>query len=456
MATVEKKRKRSSHARPTELTIKAANSSFIPIVATTPGVTMPSNTSLIAYSRPRATKKNKSNTGAAVEYIVHGATERIDYEGRELQEDAEVEKYFVGIYDPETGEVEVHAAPRVHVRREIKALRERDAELAKRSTAIEGYNVSRAILGAEFGTKKSKKAIERRDLNQIDVKDMDASVTTSIVSQIGENTESMPTREDLDKAHEEKMLLPPHKTEGITSPAEVYRLEDVVSKEELDVLWVQDWYEMGKSGVVQVPNNSHVTNRIAKLGLVKTPNATNTRKLKLLKYISILRNFYTFLTNRAESERLLLTGKEIEIRHRLNISSDLLSILLKKYTETVGGPTKEVLDDVEGGKELGRPRRKSSPALLTKLLNWIVIICLFVEENFQVDVFYLKDDLGLQTRDMLQVFTNVGCRRKDLTPIQADALGISKSEAKLHRIAYLTAKPEFPKPRARKKAGGQR
>ena len=104
------------------------------------------------------------------------------------------------------------------------------------------------MLGAEFGTKKSRKAIERREINQVNVKDMDASVTTSIVTQIGQNTESMPTREELEKAVEEKRLLPPHKTEGILCPSEIYNLDDVVSKEELDLMWVQDWYKEAKAG----------------------------------------------------------------------------------------------------------------------------------------------------------------------------------------------------------------
>ncbi|KAF8430351.1 RNA polymerase I associated factor, A49-like protein [Tirmania nivea] len=446
----ERKRKRDSHAPVNglaEVTVKIVeNTDFIPIVATTPGVQIPANTQLTAYSRPRAAKKNK--TSSTVEYIVHGSTERIDYEGREVEEDVE-EKYYIGIYDPKTGEMQMHPAPRVHIRREIKSLREKDAELAKRNTLGDGYSSARALLGAEFGTKKSRKAIERRKINQVNVNDMDAMVTTSIVSQIGENTESMPTKEDLVKAAEERRLLPPHKIEGITSPSEVYNLDDVVSKEELDYVWVQDWYKEAKAGkAIYVPNNSHVTQRINKLGLAKTPNATNTKKLKLLKYISILRNLYMFFTSR-DSRNLLLFGKEIEMRHKLNISGDLLTILLKRYTETVGGPSAPGVSEDKGDL---RPRRRASPVQLAKLLNYMAILCLFVEENWQVDVFYLKDDLGLQTRAVLQIFQNVGCKKREVSPIQAEALGIPKSEIKMHKIATLTAKPEFPKPRTMRRA----
>lgn len=276
-------------------------------------------------------------------------------------------------------------------------------------------------MGAEFGTKKSRKAIERREINKVNVKDMDTAVTTSIVTQIGENTESMPTKEELAKVVEEKRLLPPHKTEGITRPSEVYSLDDVVSKEELDLVWVQDWVKEAKAGnVIYVPyvpksqsilgkevtdltwkrDNSHVTQRINKLGLAKNPSADNTRKLKLLKYISILRNLYSFLNSR-DSERLLLFGKEIEIRKRLGISGDLMAILFKKYTETVGGPG---APGVSEDKEDLRPRRRASPMHLAKLLNYMAIMCLFVEENWQVDVFYLKNDLGLQTKQYVCPF----------------------------------------------------
>ena len=55
-----------------------------------------------------------------------------------MEQDMEVEKYYIGIYDPKTGEMVVHPAPRVHIRREIKSLREKDAELAKRNTVGDG------------------------------------------------------------------------------------------------------------------------------------------------------------------------------------------------------------------------------------------------------------------------------------------------------------------------------
>lgn len=108
--------------------------------------------------------------------------------------------------------------------------------------------MARDTLGKAFGTKKSKQAIEKRKNNQIDLNKMDASVNASIVSQVGENVESMPTKQDLEKDQIEKRLLPPYKTEGITSPAHIYNLDDVISKDELELVFVGDWYKAAAEG----------------------------------------------------------------------------------------------------------------------------------------------------------------------------------------------------------------
>lgn len=115
-------------------------------------------------------------------------------------------------------------------------------------TVLVQYFSARAALGQKFGTKKSKDAIKRREANQINVNEMDTSVTTSIVSQVRENVKSMPTKQDLENEHIEKRLLPPYRTEEITSPAQIYNLEDVVSKDELDLVFVRDWYRVAEAG----------------------------------------------------------------------------------------------------------------------------------------------------------------------------------------------------------------
>ena len=102
-----------------------------------------------------------------------------------------------------------------------------------------------------------------------------------------------------------------------------------------------------------------------------------------------------FLSNH-KLQHLLLKGKEIEMCRLLAIPRDILPILLKKFTEIISSPDPGGINET---KEDWNPSRRASPTHLTKLLNYMAILCLFVEENWQVDVFYLKDDLGLQTRE---------------------------------------------------------
>ena len=233
-------------------------------------------------------------------------------------------------------------------------------------------------------------------MNAINVSEMDAMVTESIVSQIGKNTSSMPSKEDLDAAHEGGRLLPPHRTENITSPSEVYNLDDVITPEEMELLWVNDWYDVKRNGEqVQIKGNTHVTNRLAKLPLLSERTPGNVKRLKMFKYISILKNLYSYLTSRS-SERALQRGNEKDIRQHLGISSDLLTILLAKYTEEIGGPDRAGRPGGEEKEFTPRVSRKASPMLLARLLNYLAIMCLMVEDHFQVDVYYLKGDLGLQ------------------------------------------------------------
>ena len=84
----------------------------------------------------------------------------------------------------------------------------------------------------------------------------------------------------------------------------------------------------------------------------------------------------------------------MDIKKKIGCTEELCSILLKKFTETVGGSSGPQDEKVDL-----KPRMKATPTSLTKLLNYLAILALMAEENFQVDVFYLKDDLGLQSKE---------------------------------------------------------
>lgn len=69
---------------------------------------------------------------------------------------------------------------------------------------------------------------------------MDKLVTTSIVSQVEANTKDIPTTVELGTQLRDSKPIPRVNHEA-QSPEEVYDLEDIISNEEWNVIWVKEW-----------------------------------------------------------------------------------------------------------------------------------------------------------------------------------------------------------------------
>jgi len=125
---------------------------------------------------------------------------------------------------------------------------------------------SRTALDKEFGTKKSQKRLRALELNKIDVSDMGKNITTSIVSQVEANTKDMPTAAELGNQIRANKPIPKVNHDA-KHPNEVYNLEDIISSDEYNVIWVREW-ERGEelkrydsSISLQYPPPSISTNR---------------------------------------------------------------------------------------------------------------------------------------------------------------------------------------------------
>ena len=102
------------------------------------------------------------------------------------------------------------------------------------------YAESKVALGKAFGTKKAQSALTSREINKIDATDMDKSVSSAIISQVEENTQDMPTTEELGRAMQDERPVPKHNA-AATKADEVYKREDIISDEEWESIWVSDW-----------------------------------------------------------------------------------------------------------------------------------------------------------------------------------------------------------------------
>lgn len=188
---------------------------------------------------------------------------------------------------------------------------------------------SRAALGEEFGTKKSRKVIREREANKVDVSQMEESLSTSIVSQVGEKTKSMPTKSELEKSVMEGRELPPVNPDA-ELPTQVYNIDDIISPAEMADISVRTWFEAAEKGTPPKFRNSQ-THVIARIPLFTAEkNAENTRRLKILKYISWLIDFYQFV---AKTRGF---GRE-KAKRAVGVDGVLLDGFLQRYTKKEGG-----------------------------------------------------------------------------------------------------------------------
>ncbi|KAH8148130.1 uncharacterized protein LAJ45_07894 [Morchella importuna] len=412
----DKKRKRSSTVLPDIKITTAPTTDTPPIVATSHGITLPPTLPLTPYTRTTTTSTKKSRKS---EHLLHGSTQRIDYEGRELPEDSDYHRYYVGIFDPATNTVELHAAPKLHFSRTIKAHAERDREIDGKGIVLNNQD-SRAALGRQFGTKKAQKALLSRELNKIDISDMDRSVTTSIISQVEENTKDMPTSAQLGTQQLDLRPIPPANKDA-TRPEDVYNLDDIIPKDEWSVLWVREW-EKGAGSNEDVKSSTKsrfVATRVAKL--LAAAAATGR-------------------SGGAEQGRLPSMAKT---KKALGLDQVLVEGLYRRFAETT----------MSG--EGGEARWAVSPSLSNKLLYYLAVLCLMAD-FWEVDLYELKIDLGMQMREITAAFKEVGCSVKEYSKTQYLDMKMTKAEATQHKRAVLKIPLEFPSAPRRRAAGGSR
>lgn len=217
-------------------------------------------------------------------------------------------------------------------------------------------------------------------MNRIDVSDMDSTLTTSIISQVGEATKSIPTTAQLGAQLLEARPIPPPNKDA-TRPEDVYNLDDVISVEEWDALWVREW-EKGEIGGIR---SSYVRTRVTRLHASKEAQAAaskaHSKSLKILKYISHLVEFYQFQFR----GRGRLPAME-RAKKALGIDQVLVESFFGRFADkTASG---------EGGVD----RWAVSPGLANKCLYYLAVLCLMVD-CWEVDLYELKLDLGLTTRE---------------------------------------------------------
>ncbi|KAH0562231.1 hypothetical protein GP486_003068 [Trichoglossum hirsutum] len=309
-----------------------------------PGLTLPKATSFKPFKRPRAdghARRRPSSALASRELLLNSSEHpRIDYTGREETADNGLVKHY------------------------------------SRSLLNE--------LGLTFGTKKSRKAIASQTENAISPAKPTAlhvssrgantpsavdSATTAVLESIAPSVNTMASREDLQKDIDASKPRPKANLDAAL-PGEVYPIDNLVGREEMRSLSVKEWEDLVRGGKGITTTSRYVCNRVQRI-----VEAGNVRKLKVLRYLQLLLDFFFSLSKNTKDGRRLPQRENLE--KALGVSDFLVDRVQRRFADRGLWMTKWRVDN---------------------LLTHIAALSLTIDD-FEVDIFDLKEDLKLETRE---------------------------------------------------------
>lgn len=261
------------------------------MAAVTPGLSIPSNITFQPYQRTKILPQ-----GVTTEFLYQSSDhQRLDYLAQEEHDGSSESQLrdFVGVLDPATNKLQLIPVKRVVVR---STLRSETEEMRQEQARIEAQQntvtARRAALASEFGSKKSRKALEDRTLNAIRSGNPDdpsaarsEAVAENVLQNMANSSVAMPTKDDLLAAVDSSKPRPaPNLTAEYAG--DVYTIDNVVGTDLMTILDVKDWVEASTAGInINVPSK-YVAKRIVKLARNK-----QIQKLKVLRFILLCINF---------------------------------------------------------------------------------------------------------------------------------------------------------------------
>ncbi|KAE8446108.1 hypothetical protein EG329_012479 [Mollisiaceae sp. DMI_Dod_QoI] len=400
---------------------------WAPVVASIPGLAMSSDINLKPYTKARRnplSRAGKSGDIATKELILHSSEHpKLDYTARE--EDAggvdSLLKHYVGVYDPETGKMEIIEARKMVVRGSVRA---------HQATAQDDISMDmrerRNVLGQTFGTKKARKAIasvtenaispdkSARKLANGQAPKLDGAAA-AIIANMAEATKGMSSRDELAKAADAAKPRPKANSNA-TDIKDVYTIDSLIGLETMKLIPVKQWQDkLKKSQEMAIPSQ-FVAYRLQR------GRGSDLEKLRIMRYMLLLLEVY----NTATTVRGLKKLPNRETLKNLPGSGDMPEAVFegvrRKFTE--GGLMTKYLSDL----------------LITHLCAMACLV-----DNFEVDMWDLKEDLKLEMKPMSQYFNEIGAKIGILGEAERKRMGLERAAAAQRKVAKLKLPLDFPK-----------
>ncbi|CAM1502974.1 Fc.00g077500.m01.CDS01 [Cosmosporella sp. VM-42] len=392
-----------------------------PVIATAPGFLLPNHIPFHSYTprkEPRSKSKQPKSAGEK-EFLLHSTAHRsLDYTVK-----AEVPRgskpplnHFFGIYDPNTGKMEVVEAKKMVIRAAVRAKQASDAAMGER-TAKQTMMELKTDLGQTFGTKKAKKAIQENVLNAITPmrKVGDVAPPTKIdaaaramLDSVGKITATMATREELQAVVDDAKPVPIANLDA-TEIQDVYDPKKIIGADILNLVPIREWQEKVQHGEGIATASKYVAKRVNNIAA----NDDAVARLRVLRYYSFVVLFY----------RNTKPGK---VRGTRQLPSR------EKLREALAPAPEAVVENIRRKfSDAGVLRKFHMDLLMTHCAAFACIV-----DNFEVDTGDLRDDLRLDEKAMNSYFQEIGGRVKPVT---------NKETKTTFHVARLALPLSFPK-----------
>ena len=237
----------------------------------------------------------------APELLLHSSAHpKLDYIAREESSDGSEGylKHYIGVYDPETGELQLVQARKFIIRSTLRSPGNYDHGSESDKDASNNLS-ARSKLGLAFGTKKSQKAIRALTTNAIKASPTKSNsqtaengrtldpLTSALVSSMAQHTSSMPTREQMQADIDQNKPIPKPNI-AAELPGEVYPIEQLVGGTNvLRNMNVQELMNKVNAGEDVRTKSLFVSNRLRAV-----VQSDDVKRVKTLRYLLLLVEWY--------------------------------------------------------------------------------------------------------------------------------------------------------------------
>ncbi|XP_077984493.1 DNA-directed RNA polymerase I subunit RPA49-like [Glandiceps talaboti] len=323
-------------------------------------------------------------------------------------------KFMVGILNKDTGKMQVCDAQYFIMRPQIED-EEDDAKDTRELSFVEKSDK----LTKAFSSTRRQRAVQSRLRNKLSKEELEKDVGTAVQSVQLQPQTPQPNNED----SADGLFVPYDK--NATRPEEVYKLNDLISATHIQMLKepCQQLIEVSEEQLEEWRSKSRYPVYILNhLRVLPSQKEHQEQKAACLLYLHYLFTLF----------HLKVRDLHREIPFPADIPDDIKISLLKTFTVTSIAPS------------TNKPLRLRPPRLRDKLLSYIILISLHIDE-FELHLNQLHSDLKIGLQKILSHVRNIGCKITTKKSLRG-------SEEGIQRIATLPLPLKLPdKPKMKRK-----